>query len=54
MSIGSIILIILVIALLGGFTGIGGAPFYGTGYYGGGGLGLVVLVLLILVLLGKI
>ncbi|MGO9770943.1 MAG: DUF3309 family protein [Roseiarcus sp.] len=54
MSIGSIILIILVIALLGGFTGIGGRPFYGTGYYGGGGLGLVVLVLLILVLLGKI
>jgi hypothetical protein len=54
MSIGSIVLIILVIALLGGFTGIGGRPFYGTGYYGGGGLGLVVLVLLILVLLGKI
>ena len=54
MSIGSIILIVLVIALLGGFSGIGGGPFYGTGYYGGGGLGLVVLVLLILVLLGKI
>lgn len=54
MSIGAIILIILVIALLGGFTGIGGRPFYGTGYYGGGGLGVVVLVLLILVLLGKI
>ena len=54
MSIGSIILIVLVIALLGGFSGFGGGPFYGTGYYGGGGLGLVVLVLLILVLLGKI
>ncbi len=54
MSIGTIILIILVIALLGGFTGIGGGPFYGTGYYGGGGLGVVVLVLLILVLLGRI
>src|ERR1700723_3757229 len=37
MSIGTIILIILVIALLGGFSGIGGGPFYGTGYYGGGG-----------------
>jgi len=23
--------------LLGGFSGIGGGPFYGTGYYGGGG-----------------
>jgi len=54
MSLGTIILIILVIALLGGFSGIGGGPFYGTGYYGGGGLGLVVVVLLILILLGKI
>ena len=40
MSIGTIILIILIIALLGGFSGVGGGPFYGTGYYGGGGLGL--------------
>ena len=40
MSLGTIILIILIIALLGGFSGIGGGPFYGTGYYGGGGLGL--------------
>ncbi len=54
MSIGTILLIILVIALLGGFTGVGGGPFYGTGYYGGGGLGLVILVLVILLLLGKI
>jgi hypothetical protein len=28
MSIGTIILIILIIALLGGFSGIGGGPFY--------------------------
>jgi Protein of unknown function (DUF3309) len=54
MSIGTIILIILVIALLGGFSGVGGGPFYGTGYYGGGGLGLVVVILLILLLLGRI
>ncbi len=54
MSIGTIILIVLVIALLGGFSGIGGGPFYGTGYYGGGGLGLVVIVLLILILMGKL
>jgi hypothetical protein len=54
MSIGTIILIILVIALLGGFSGIGGGPFYGTGYYGGGGLGLVIIILLILVLMGRI
>jgi hypothetical protein len=54
MSLGTILLVILLIALLGGFSGIGGAPFYGTGYYGGGGLGLVLIVVLILVVLGKI
>ena len=54
MSIGTIVLIILVLALLGGFSGLGGGPFYGTGYYGGGGLGLVIVILLILVLLGKL
>jgi hypothetical protein len=54
MRLGTILLIILIIALLGGFSGIGGGPFYGTGYYGGGGLGLVIVILLILVLLGRI
>ena len=54
MSIGTIILIILIIALLDGFSGIGGGPFYGTGYYGGGGLGLVVIILIILLLMGRI
>jgi hypothetical protein len=54
MSLGTILLIILIIALLGGFSGLGGGPFYGTGYYGGGGLGLVLVIVLILVLLGKI
>jgi hypothetical protein len=54
MSLGTILILILVIALLGGFSGLGGGPFYGTGYYGGGGLGLVIVVLLILVLLGRL
>jgi hypothetical protein len=54
MSLGTILLIILIIALLGGFSGFGGGPFYGTGYYGGGGLGLVIVIVLILVLLGKL
>ena len=54
MSVGTILLIILVIALLGGFSGLGGGRFYGTGYYGGGGLGLVLVIVLILVLLGKL
>ena len=54
MSLGTILLVILIIALLGGFSGIGGGRFYGTGYYGGGGLGLVLVIVLILVLLGRI
>ena len=54
MSVGTIILIILVILLLGEFSGLGGGPFYGTGYWGGGGLGLVVVILLILVLMGRL
>jgi hypothetical protein len=54
MSLGTILLIILVIALLGGFSGFGGGPFYGTGYYGGGGLGLILVIVLVLVLLGRL
>jgi hypothetical protein len=54
MGVGTIVLIILVILLLGGFSGIGGGPFYGTGYYGGGGLGVVIVILLILVLMGRL
>ena len=54
MSVGTIILIILVIVLLGGFSGLGCGPFYGTGYYGGGGLGLVIVILLILILMGRL
>ena len=54
MSLGTILLVILIIALLGGFSGIGGGRFYGTGYYGGGGLGLILIIVLILVVLGKL
>ena len=54
MSIGTILLIILVIALLGGFSGLGGGPFYGTGYYGGGGIGIVLIIVLILVVTGRL
>lgn len=53
LSLGTILLIILIIILLGGFSGLGRGPFYGTGYYGGGGLGLVIVILLILVLVGS-
>ena len=54
MSLGTILVIVLVIALLGGFSGIGGGRFYGTGAYGGGGIGLVLVVVLVLVLSGRL
>lgn len=55
MSLGTILVIVLVIILLGGFSGLGGnGPFFGTGYYGGGGVGLVLVIVLILLLLGRI
>lgn len=54
MSIGTILIIILILILLGGFSGLGGGPFYGTGYYGGSGIGLVLIIIIILVLLGRI
>lgn len=54
MSVGTILLIILIVVLFGGFTGVGGGRFYGTGYVGGGGIGLILVIVLILVILGRI
>lgn len=54
MTLGTILLIVLIVALLGGFSGIGGGPFYGTGYYGGGGIGVILLIVLVLVLTGRL
>ena len=52
MSIGTILLIILVLLLIGALPAW---PYSGGwGYYPSGGLGLVVVILLILVLLGRI
>jgi hypothetical protein len=48
----TILLIIVVLALVGGISPLGGGNWYGTGVYGGGGLGLVVIVLLLFLLLG--
>ncbi|MBU4530411.1 MAG: DUF3309 family protein [Hoeflea sp.] len=54
MSIGTILLIILVIFLLGGFSGRFGGYGYGFGHGGVGVIGLLVIVLLILVLTGRL
>ena len=52
--LGTILLVVLLLILLGGLRDWGPGPFYGTGHWGGGGLGLIVVVVLILLLLGKI
>jgi hypothetical protein len=52
MSLGTILLIVLVIILIGALPSW---PYSsGWGYYPSGGLGLVVVILLILVLMGRI
>ncbi len=51
MSLGGILSIILIIFLLGGFSGrLGG---YGYGY-GNSGIGVVLVIVIILALLGRI
>lgn len=56
--LGTIVLIVLIIALLGGAVPWGVYPgpghFYGGGPYLGGGLGLVLIILVILLLAGRI
>jgi len=54
MSLGTILLIILVIFLLGGFSGRFGGYGYGFGHGGIGVIGILVIVLLVLVLTGRL
>ena len=52
MSLGTILLIILVLLLIGALPSW---PYSnGWGYYPSGGLGLVVVIILILVLMGRV
>jgi hypothetical protein len=52
MSLGTILIIILILALLGALPTWPHSA--GWGYYPSGGLGLVVVILLILVLMGRL
>ena len=54
MSLGTLLLIILVIFLLGGFSGRFGGYGYGFGHTGIGVLGVVLIVVLVLLVLGRI
>jgi uncharacterized protein DUF3309 len=54
MSIGLILIIILIIFLLGGFSGRFGGYGYGYGHGGIGIIGIAVIILVILVVMGRI
>jgi Protein of unknown function (DUF3309) len=52
MSLGTILLVVLILMLIGAFPAWPHSKSWG--YYPSGGLGLAVVVLLILILLGRI
>jgi hypothetical protein len=52
MSLGTILLIILILALVGAFPSWGYSS--GWGYYPSGGIGLILLIVIILLVLGRI
>jgi len=54
MSLGLILVIILIIFLLGGFSGRFGGYGYGMGHSGMGLGGVILVILIILLLLGKL
>ena len=54
MSLGLILVIILIIFLLGGFSGRFGGYGYGFGHGGVGLIGAILIIIVILILLGRI
>jgi hypothetical protein len=53
MSLGTILIIVLIIFLLGGFSGRFGGYGYGFGHGGIGVIGVVLIIILVLVLTGR-
>ena len=54
MSLGTILVILLIIFLLGGFSGRFGGYGYGYGHGGIGILGTILIIVVVLMLLGRI
>jgi hypothetical protein len=54
MSLGLILIILVIIYLLGGFSGRFGGYGYGMGHSGMGVGGVVLVILIVLLLLGKL
>jgi hypothetical protein len=53
MTLGTILIVVLIIFLLGGFSGRFGGYGYGYGHRGIGGIGIVLIILVVLVLTGR-
>ena len=54
MSLGLILAIVLIIFLLGGFSGRFGGYGYGFGHGGVGVIGVILIIIVVLMLLGRI
>lgn len=54
MSLGTILIAVLIVFLLGGFSGRFGGYGYGFGHGGVGVLGVLLIILLVLVLTGRL
>ncbi len=54
MSLGTILVIVLIIFLLGGFSGRFGGYGYGFGHGGVGLLGTILIIVVVLMLLGRL
>ena len=53
LSLGTILLVLLIIFLIGGFSGRVGGYGYGFGHGGVGVIGVVLIIVLVLVLTGR-
>jgi hypothetical protein len=54
MSLGTILVIVLIIFLLGGFSGRFGGYGYGYGHGGVGALGIILIIVVVLLLTGRL
>ena len=54
MTIGTVLVILLIIFLFGGFSGRFGGYGYGYGHGGVGVIGIILIIVVILMLLGRI
>jgi hypothetical protein len=52
--IGTILLVIIVLALIGAFAGRGHPGLAPYGWYPSGGLGLILLIVIVLLVLGRL